>query len=111
MYTSRCTAIENRIKELQLYLFADRTSIHCLGWNQLRVWFSTVAYMLLNAFRILGLKNTTFAKAQCGTIRLKLMKIGALLRISVRRVLVSFAKGYTWAEEFARILQALPLRN
>lgn len=106
--------MENRIKEQQLDLFADRTSTHWLGSNQLRVWLSTVAYMLLNAYRVLGLKGTAFAKAQCGTIRLKLMKIGALLRISVRRVLVSFANGYPWAGEFARIhsnLQALPLRN
>lgn len=106
--------MENRIKEQQLDLFADRTSTHWLGSNQLRVWFSTVAYMLLNAYRVLGLKGTAFAKAQCGTIRLKLMKIGALLKISVRRVLVSFANGYPWAGEFARIhanLRALPLRN
>ncbi len=69
--------------------------------------------MLLNACRVLGLKGTVFAKAQCGTIRQKLMKTGALLGISVRRVLVSFASGYPWAWEFARIhsnLQALPLR-
>ena len=70
--------------------------------------------MLLNAYRVLGLKGTAFAKAQCGTIRLKLKKIGALLRISVRRVLVSYASGYPWSGEFARIhsnLQAYPLRN
>ncbi len=106
--------MENRIKEQQLDLFADRTSTHWMGSNQLRVWFSTVAYMLLNAYRVLGLKGTAFAKAQCGTIRLKLMKIGALLRISVRRVLVSYASGYPWSGEFARIhsnLQAYPLRN
>jgi len=106
--------MENRIKEQQLDLFADRTSTHWMGSNQLRVWFSTVAYMLLNAYRVLGLKETAFAKAQCGTIRLKLMKIGALLRISVRRVLVSYASGYPWSGEFARIhsnLQAYPLRN
>jgi hypothetical protein len=106
--------MENRIKEQQLDLFADRTSTHYLSSNQLRLWFSTFAYILLNACRVLGLKGTSFAKAQCGTIRLKLMKIGAVIRFSVRRILVSFAAGYPWALEFASIYRricSIPLRT
>jgi hypothetical protein len=95
--------MENRIKEQQLDLFADRTSTHYLSSNQLRLWFSTFAYILLNALRVLGLAGTSFAKAQCGTIRLKLLKIGAVIKFSVRRILLSLAAGYPWAEGFAQI--------
>ncbi len=95
--------MENRIKEQQLDLFADRTSTHYLSSNQLRLWFSTFAYILMNACRVLGLAGTSFARSQCGTIRLKLLKIGAVIKFSVRRILLSFAAGYPWAKEFAQI--------
>ena len=72
--------MENRIKEQQLDLFADRTSAATMRANQLRLYFSSAAYMLLHALRRLGLRNTDLARAQCGTIRLKLLKIGAQVR-------------------------------
>ena len=68
--------MENRIKEQQLDLFADRTSAQTMRANQLRLWFSSVAYVLMQALRMLGLKATEFAQAQCGTIRNKILKIG-----------------------------------
>ena len=78
--------MENRIKECQLDLFADRTSAATMRANQLRLWFASMAYVLLCALRRIGLAHTQFAEATCGTIRLKLLKIGALVRISVRRI-------------------------
>jgi Transposase DDE domain group 1 len=93
--------MENRIKE-QLMLFADRTSTAFLRSNQIRLYFSSMAYTLMEALRRLGLKGTELAKAQCSTIRLKLLKIGALIRITVRRVWVSMAGGYAYAELFAQ---------
>jgi hypothetical protein len=104
--------MENRIKE-QLVLFADRTSTAFLRSNQIRLDFSSLAYVLMEALRRLGLKATDLAQAQCDTIRLKVLKIGALVRITVRRVWVSMAEGYPGAQRFARIyaaLQSLPLR-
>jgi Transposase DDE domain group 1 len=86
--------MENRIKECQLDLYADRTSTATMRANQLRLWFASMAYVLICALRRIGLQDTDFAKATCGTIRLKLLKIGAIVRISVRRIrLVSVAKG------------------
>jgi len=79
----------------------------------LRLWFSSVAYVLVNAFRRLGLKGTRLARAQCGTIRLKLFKLGARVRVSVRRVLLSLARGCPYQDVFAaawRNLRHLPLR-
>jgi len=76
--------MENRIKEQQLYLFADRTSASTMRANQLRLWLSSVAYVLMNTLREVGLKGTELQKAQCHTIRLKLFKIGAAIRITVR---------------------------
>ena len=105
--------MENRIKE-QLMLFSDRTSTHYLRSNQLRLYFSSIAYVLLQMLRRLGLRGTELAKAQCATIRLKLLKIGALIRISVRKVWVSLAGGYPYAELFRQIhanLSAVPLRH
>ena len=93
--------MENRIKECQLDLFADRTSATTMRANQLRLWFASAAYVLLCALRRIGLKHTQFAAATCGTIRLKLLKIGALVRISVRRVSVAMASAYPWQHEFA----------
>jgi hypothetical protein len=105
--------MENRIKE-QLMLFADRTSTAFLRSNQNRLYFSSLAYVLMEALRRLGLKGTDWAQAQASTIRLKLLKIGALIRLTVRKVWVSLAGGYPYAELFARIyaaLQAIPLRR
>jgi hypothetical protein len=104
--------MENRIKE-QLMLFADRTSTAYLRSNQIRLYFSSVAYLLMQALRRLGLQGTEMAKAQCTTLRLKLLKIGALVRITVRKVWVSMAGGYPYAERFRQVyarLQAGPLR-
>ncbi len=104
--------MENRIKE-QLMLFSDRTSTAYLRSNQLRLYFSSVAYVLLQMLRRLGLEGTELAKAQCTTIRLKLLKIGALIRISVRKVWVSLASGYPYVTLFRQVhrkLCVMPLR-
>jgi len=85
--------MENRIKECQLDLYADRTSSATMRANQLRLWFASMAYVLLCALRRIGLHHTRFDNASCGTIRLKLMKIGALVRISVRRIKIAMASG------------------
>lgn len=103
--------MENRIKEQQLYLFADRTSASTMRANQLRLWLSSVAYVLVNTLREFGLPGTPLAKAQCHTIRLKLFKIGAAIRITVRKVWVSLSASYPYAETFLRVfenLRALP---
>jgi hypothetical protein len=105
--------MENRIKE-QLMLFSDRTSTHYLRSNQLRLYFSSMAYVLLQMLRRLGLEGTELAKAHCSTIRLKLLKIGAVIRISVRKVWVSLAGGYPYAELFRQIhakLSTMPLKS
>jgi hypothetical protein len=99
--------MENRIKEQQLYLFADRTSAATMRANELRLWFSSVAYTLLLALRRLGLKGTELAKAQCGTIRLKLLKIGAQIRVTVRKVWVSLAESYPYREVFHQVYERL----
>jgi len=77
--------MENRIKECQLDLFADRTSAATMAANQLRLWFASFAYVLLCALRCIGLAGTKLATATCGTIRLRLLKIGALVRVSARQ--------------------------
>ena len=94
--------MENRIKECQLDLFADRTSAATMRANQLRLWFASAAYVLLCALRRIGLAHTKFATATCGSIRLRLLKIGALVRVSVRRVAVAMASGCPAQQEFAR---------
>jgi hypothetical protein len=93
--------MENRIKEQQLYLFADRTSSATMRANQLRLWFSSLAYVFLNELRRVGLRATQMASATCQTIRLKLLKIGARVRYSVRRVSISLAGGYPYQGVFA----------
>jgi hypothetical protein len=98
--------MENRIKE-QLMLFSDRTSTHYLRSNQLRLYFSSIAYVLLQMLRRLGLEGTELAKAQCSTIRLKVLKIGALIRITVRKVWISLASGYPHVELFRQIYERL----
>jgi hypothetical protein len=85
--------MENRIKECQADLFADRTSTATMRANQLRLWFASMAYVLMCALRRIGLCHTDFAEATCGTIRLKFLKIGALVRVSVRRIKVAMASG------------------
>src|SRR5690242_21379546 len=101
--------MENRIKECQLDLFADRTSAATMRANQLRLWFAAMAYVLLCALRRIGLAHTQFADATCGTIRLKLLKLGALVRISVRRIKLAMASACPWQHEFA--LAHARLRN
>ena len=104
--------MENRIKE-QLMLFSDHTSTAFLRSNQIRLYFSSAAYVLMHALRRLGLRGTELAQAQCTTIRLKLLKIGALIRVTVRRVWVSLAGGYPYLDLFRQVyaqLRAAPLR-
>jgi hypothetical protein len=93
--------MENRIKECQLDLLADRTSAATIRANQLRLWFASMAYVLISALRRIGLAHTQFAAATCGTIRLKLLKIGAQVRISVRRVKIAMASAYPFQPEWA----------
>jgi len=102
--------MENRIKEQQLALFADRTSTATMRANQLRLYFSSIAYVLLQNLRRLGLAGTELAKAQCDTIRLKLMKIGAQIRITTRKVWVSLSQSYPYAELFWKVYQHLRLQ-
>jgi hypothetical protein len=92
--------VENRIKEQQLALFADRTSAATMRANQLRLWFASMAYVLLDALRRIGLRHTQFAVATCGTIRLKLLKIGAQVRTSVRRIKVAMASACPYQTEY-----------
>jgi hypothetical protein len=91
--------VENRIKEQQLDLFADRTSAATMKANQLRLWFASMAYVLLDALRRIGLRHTQFAAATCGTIRLKLLKIGAQVRVSVCRIKVAMASACPYQTE------------
>jgi hypothetical protein len=101
--------MENRIKECQLDLYADRTSAATMRANQLRLWFYSMAYVLLCALRRIGLHGTAFAQATCGTIRLKLLKIGALVRISVRRIKISMASASPAAHDWSRAAIRLAL--
>ena len=99
MYCAR-GEMENRIKEQQLDLFADRTSAATMRANQFRLWFASFAYVLLEALRRIGLRHTQFANATCGTIRLKLLKIGAQVRTSVRRIKVAMASACPYRDEY-----------
>jgi hypothetical protein len=99
--------MENRIKEQQRFLFADRTSASTMRANQLRLWFSSVAYVLLQALRREGLQGTAMAEAQCDTIRLKLLKIGAQIRVTVRKVWVALAEGCPYEGVFRQVYQNL----
>ena len=106
--------MENRIKEQQLDLFADRTSAGTMRANQLRLWFSSLAYVLLSALRRIALEGTRLAKATCGTIRLKLLKIGASVKVSVRRFTVHLATACPYQDLYRYALQqifAYPLRT
>lgn len=92
--------MENRIKECQADLFADRTSAATMRANQLRLWFASMAYVLLCALRRIGLRFTQFANATCGTIRLRLLKVGAVVTTSVRRIKIAMASAYPWRDEW-----------
>ncbi len=96
--------MENRIKEQQLYLFADRTSTSTMKANQLRLWFSSVAYVLMNELRQIALVGTELERAQCHTIRLKVLKIGARVVVSVRRIVIHMASGYPYQSLFSSAL-------
>jgi hypothetical protein len=98
--------MENRIKE-QFSLFSDRTSTAFLRSNQLRLYFSSIAYLLMHGLRRLGLQGTEMAKAQCATIRLKLLKIGAQIRVSVRKVWIALASSYPYPALFASVYKQL----
>ena len=92
--------MENRIKECQGDLFADRTSTATLCANQLRLWLASFAYALLCAVRRIGLAHTQFAEATCGTIRLKLLKLAGLVRVSARRIKFALASACPYADEW-----------
>lgn len=105
--------MENRIKEQQLDLFADRTSTHTLRANQLRLWFSSLAYVLMSALRRIGLHGTRLAQATCGSIRIKLFKIGALVTLSVRRFMIHLASACPYQDVFRQAFHNIhhyPLR-
>jgi hypothetical protein len=107
--------MENRIKECQLDLYADRTSTATMRANQLRLWLASFAYVLLCGLRRIALHHTPFAKATCGTIRLKLLKIGAYVRVSVRRIKFAMASGCpaaaTWGRAATRLNAAASARG
>jgi hypothetical protein len=99
--------MENRIKECQLDLYADRTSAHTMRANQLRLWFASMAYVLICALRRIGLAHTQFARAACGTIRLKLLKIGVLVHTSVRRIKLAMPAAFLYQAEYRAAHAAL----
>jgi hypothetical protein len=102
--------MENRIKECQLDLFADRTSTATMKANQLRLWFASMAYVLIEGLRRTGLHTTKLANATCGSIRLKLFKIGALVSISVRRVKIAITSRHPWQRDWVIAHAALTAR-
>ena len=93
--------MENRIKECQLDLFADRTSAATMRANQLRLWFASLAYVLVDHLRRIALPGTALARATAGSIRLKLLKLGARVTVSVRRIKVAMASAHPWKREFS----------
>lgn len=99
--------MENRIKECQLDLYADRTSAQTMRANQLRLWFAAMAYVLICAMRRIALADTAFANATCGTNRLKFLKIGALVRISVRRIKIAMASACPAAQHWGHAARRL----
>ena len=106
-YCARGDCPENRIKEQQLDLFADRTSTGKMWSNQLRLYFSSIAYVLMQTLRRMALAGTELEKAQCGTIRLKLLKIGAQVRVTVRKVWISLSGAYPYVALFTAVLATL----
>jgi hypothetical protein len=107
--------MENRIKEQQLGMFADRTSSHTLRANQLRLYFASMAYVLTNELRRVALAGTALARAQVSTIRTRLFKIGAIVRISVRRIYVALSSVFPLRDLFCQALlnlrRAYPLQT
>ena len=99
--------MENRIKECQLDLFADRTSAATMRANQLRLWLASLAYVLMEAVRRLALEGTQLANATAGSIRLKLLKIGAVVTLSVRRIKIAFATAYPAKALFVTAVERL----
>jgi len=99
--------MENRIKEQQLDMFADRTSAETMRANQIRLWFSSLAYCLVQSLREMGLKGTVMEKAQCGTIREKLFKIGAQIVVTVRKIWIHYSEAYPLQLLFDRIVENL----
>ena len=99
--------MENRIKEQQLCLFADRTSCATMRANQLRLWLSSVAYTLLVILRQFALQGTEMAQARCDTIRLKLLKLGASVRMTVRRVWISLSESCPYQRLFTQVYENL----
>jgi len=99
--------MENRIKEQQLCLFADRTSSTAMRANELRLWFSSVGYTLMTALQRLGLQGTELAPAQCDAIRFKLLKIEARIRVTVRKVWVSLAESFPYRALFQGVYENL----
>ena len=95
--------MEKHIKGQQLWLFADRTSTAKMRSNQLRLCFSSVAYLLINELRRVGLAGTELARAQAGTIRTRLLKIGAIVSVSVRRIYVSLSSIHPLQNPFAKV--------
>jgi hypothetical protein len=99
--------MENRIKEQQMCLFADRTSAATMRANQVRLYFSTLAYSLMMLLRRLGLEGTSLAQARCDTIRLKLLKIGACVKVTARKVWVALSSACVLQEVFAQVYRRL----
>ena len=99
--------MENRIKEQQLGLFSDRTSCHAWWANQFRVLLSAAAYVLMETIRRIGLKGTELARAQVGTIRLKLLKIGTVIVRNTRRIRLLFSSAYPYRQLFKDACAAL----
>ena len=106
IYCARGQA-ENRIKECQLDLYADRTPAHTMRANQLCLWFAPMACVLICTLRRIGLKHTQFARTSCSTIRLKLLKIGALVRTSVRRIKLAMPSAFPYQTEYRAAHTAL----
>jgi hypothetical protein len=98
--------MENRTKE-QMHLFADRLSTDEMKGNHLRLYFSALAYTLVEALRRLGLKGTEWAQAQVDTIRSRLFRIGAIVRVTVRRIVLQMSSAYPWKDIYAQAFQAL----
>ena len=99
--------MENHIKQQQQDLFADRTSCHHWWANQFRLLMSSMAYILLESIRRIGLKGTELANAYVGTIRLKLLKIGAVIIYNTRRIRFLFARAYPYQQLFAQVTARL----
>ena len=102
-------AMENVLKQQVLDLEADRMSTHYLASNQLRLWLATLAYLLLERVRAIGCAGTELARATAGSVRLKLLKVAAVVRVSVRRVQVQLSRAWPGRETFTRCAQALAL--